>query len=994
MKNSGSNNARKPVMNRIWKRFRNIAGKADQGGADRWIRESVSLIKESGLLDANWYVEKYPDVADAGIDPHLHYLLYGAAEGRDPGPKFNTVYYLGRYPDVAASKLNPLVHFIKHGRNEARSPVEEYIAHLTSSGVAPVETVSATSARPQKSEASSKKNSAENLDSFKKNIAENLKRVAPEGKSKTSENNKKANSTLKRFKGNVEIFDEKGITGWAVDTSKPGESVDVKVLVDGQDIFSVKTSRARADVSRAGMDGRKAGFFVPFPLRLLAPNQTLELRVGDVILKNGSIVAKNNQKSNNRLLSEYLPSLKRGELLPITVVVPVYNAWEATSRCLSSLARNLIPNAEVLVIDDASPDERISQLLERYRSVPGFRVHRNGENIGYTKNVNTAIAMCAGRDVVLLNSDTIVTKDWLRNLRYCAYSQSRVATVTALSDNSGAFSVPEMGKFNPCPSHLDAESVGQIVRQSGLGIGIRVPTGNGFCMYIRRAALNDVGAFDAEKFPRGYGEENEFCLRAMYAGWDNLVCDKAYVLHERSQSFQGEKSDLIAAGARQLRQEYPEYKTLITRFSDLEFSLMRARVKGRIESTGKADILPRVLYVISTQTGGTPQTNLDLMRAMRGRYDCWLLRSDGLRLTLYHLQNGELIEVEFKELSSGIEPYTHRSDEYDRVVLDMMYRKSIDLLHIRHIAWHGLGLAESAKALGIPVIFSVHDFYSVCSSVKLVDKDNRYCGVDLSGEKSNPLWPSYHIPEGFSVRWRKSMRGFLENCDQLITTTPSAVSLFSIAYPDQVEKFKVIPHGRDFAKFYQVSSVPEVGERIRVLIPGNISAEKGAYILERMAQLDVGKKYEFHFLGNTAPQLEGIGVHHGAYARDEFCEKVAVIKPHVGVVLSIWPETYCHTLTEMWACGIPVFGIDLGAVGDRIRATNCGWVIRPEASAEDISVLIQNRLRDRKDALEKLDAVRRWQETEGTTNTTINMASQYRSIYWSLLESGSSSVVT
>ncbi|WP_322062762.1 glycosyltransferase [Paraburkholderia sp. J63] len=977
MKSDGDSSMAMPVMDKIWKKLRRAADVTAVRGLDKRVRDDLLIIKKSGLFDAEWYMRQYSDLASLGIDPHLHYLLHGAAEGRNPGPRFDTLYYLESYPDVAIAKMNPLVHFIKHGEKEERSPYFRGEASARPFNVISVPVVNSTPVVKLPGTGAGNKKATQ----------EKSKSTLPVNKAKEVGSVSKTPFPSKSCKGNLESADEKGITGWAVDMSNPGASVDINLLVDGLHVFSLKTFRARPDVSRAGMDGKTAGFFIPFPPGLLTLGQKIEVRAGDVPLKNGSFFVKSTRQPGSNFLSDYLPAFQRGEILPVTVIVPVYNAWEATSRCLSSLSNNLIPGAEVLVMDDASTDERIPNLLAQYRNVPGFKVFRNSKNIGYTCNVNAAIEKCTGRDIVLLNSDTTVTKDWLRNLRYCAYSQLRVATVTALSDNSGAFSVPEFGKFNAGPSHLNSEDVGGVVRQSGLGIGMSVPTGNGFCMYIRRAALDEIGAFDHVKFPRGYGEENEFCMRAIYAGWGNLVCDKAYVLHQRSQSFQGEKVDLIAAGAMQVRREYPEYKTLITRFSDIEFSMMRARIRRNLDAASKDNILPRILYVISTQTGGTPQTNLDLMRAMRGRYDCWLLRSDSIRLTLYHLQNGELVECESRELSKGIEPYTHRSNEYDRIVIDMIYRRSIDLLHIRHVAWHGLGLAESAKALGIPVIFSVHDFYSVCYSVKLVNRDNQYCGVDLAGEKLNPLWPMHQIPEGFSARWRRSMSGFLGNCDKLITTTPSAVSIFSEAYPEQERKFSVIPHGRDFTGFLSVGTIPGEGERVRILVPGNISAEKGATIIERLAQLDVDGKFEFHFLGVAASELKGIGVHHGPYARDEFSERVRAIKPHIGFVLSIWPETYCHTLTEMWACGIPVFGIDLGAVGDRIRATGCGWLLKAGISADEVFSYIQEQLIDYAGFGSKLKAVKRWQENEGRSNTTANMASRYVEIYQSLLSS-------
>lgn len=70
------------------------------------------LLVECGLFDGDWYVKRYHDVP--GRDPLEHYLRFGAAEGRDPGPRFNARLYIQKHPDIGANGLNPLVHLLDH----------------------------------------------------------------------------------------------------------------------------------------------------------------------------------------------------------------------------------------------------------------------------------------------------------------------------------------------------------------------------------------------------------------------------------------------------------------------------------------------------------------------------------------------------------------------------------------------------------------------------------------------------------------------------------------------------------------------------------------------------------------------------------------------------------------------------------------------------------------------------------------------------------------
>lgn len=795
-------------------------------------------------------------------------------------------------------------------------------------------------------------------------------------------------------RGHFDRLDADGLSGWAVDDFNPGRPVELDVLLDGKPWLELRTSLPRKDLVAKGIPGESAGFRIAWPAGLLPAGTRVQVRArasGGVLSPAERVATPSERRAPEE--SIFLAHHRQGHIAPVTVIVPIHDAHDAVAECLDSLAEHLPRDvdADVLLIDDASTDPRIAGLLRGYGERTGFRVHRNQDNLGYTRTVNLGISLCPGRDVVLLNSDTVVAARWLENLRYAAYARGRVATVTPLSDNAGAFSVPGIGQANPRPPHLDMAQWARLVASAGPGRLLDVPTGNGFCMYVRRQALDELGGFDEARFPRGYGEENDFCMRALHAGWHNLVCDRAFVAHKRSQSFGGAKAALMEAGRRQVDAQHPDYGLLVCRFRDPEFSYLRHRVASALEEGDPWAALPRALYVISTQTGGTPQTNLDLMRAMGGHYRCLLLRCDAHSLHLHELRDGELVELERWTLARPIEPVTHRSEEYDALVLDILYRHSISLLHVRHVAWHGLGLASVAKSIGIPVVYSLHDFYSLCPSLNLLDDQLRHCGgrcTPGNGTCQVGLWKPGQLPplkHAFVGRWREMFDAFMDDCDRLVTTAPSAAALVAQAFPRQAGKLAVIPHGRDFHELTACARYPGRGTKVRVLVPGNISPAKGAMLIAQISALDPEGRFEFHFLGNVWPGLDGIGVRHGQYRREEFASKVAQIAPHLGVVLSVWPETYCHTLTEMWACGVPVLGVDVGAVGERIRAAGAGWLVRPEPTARTVLDALQAAVEDAAGYQVRLRAVQDWQAGEAVRNDTGAMAIEYRRLYAPLL---------
>jgi GT2 family glycosyltransferase/glycosyltransferase involved in cell wall biosynthesis len=248
-----------------------------------------------------------------------------------------------------------------------------------------------------------------------------------------------------------------------------------------------------------------------------------------------------------------------------TIVIPVHDAFDHASACIDSVLRHTdLGEARVLLIDDASRDPRIGELLACAARTPGVRMLRNDENLGYTRTANRGLREAAEDDVVLLNSDTIVTPQWLEGLRSTAYGQWDIGTVTAMSDNAGAFSFPQEGRPNPRDAGVCADDQAAAIVQATAGLApVDVPTGSGFCMYIRRAMVAQIGSFDEEAFPRGYGEENDLCMRAMKAGWRNVVATRSFVYHARSASFGADKDDLLRRGMHVVAERYPDYLGLV-----------------------------------------------------------------------------------------------------------------------------------------------------------------------------------------------------------------------------------------------------------------------------------------------------------------------------------------------------------------------------------------------------------------------------------------------
>ncbi len=292
-----------------------------------------------------------------------------------------------------------------------------------------------------------------------------------------------------------------------------------------------------------------------------APSHAAMHHLRLLTLRGGEAIAETTLALPTSAPEAFVDAAAQPMLPRVTIVVPVYNAPTAVARCLASVLAHTTGAARLVVIDDASPDAAIAPLLASFEGGDGIDILRNERNLGFTATVNRGIALAGRDDVVLLNADTEVAANWLTGLRRAAWRAPDIATATAVSDNAGAFSVPELEQACDAPAHWTFDDTARALWQQAGYVQPELPTGNGFCLYIRRDVIDAIGVLDEEAFPQGYGEENDFCQRASARGWRHVVVGDVYVHHERSQSFGIERREALGRlGMAVLRERWPHYE--------------------------------------------------------------------------------------------------------------------------------------------------------------------------------------------------------------------------------------------------------------------------------------------------------------------------------------------------------------------------------------------------------------------------------------------------
>ena len=633
----------------------------------------------------------------------------------------------------------------------------------------------------------------------------------------------------------------------------------------------------------------------------------------------------------------------------IDIIIPVYNALEDLKICVQSIRKHTdLTLDRLIVIDDRSPDPNVYPYMQSIEQ-QGIVVLQNEQNQGFSGTINKGL-LYSDRDVILLNSDTVVTAGWVDKLTACAYSDPAIGTVTPFSNNATLCSIPDFCQENTVPGGLSIDEYARLIERCSLKKYPRITVAVGFCMFIKREVVDRVGLFDKETFQRGYGEENDFCWRAEQLGYGHVLCDDTYIYHSGSSSFVSEeKKRLIEAHEQILQDRYPRQNRKNAEYvRDNPHQYLRENVEIY---TKLANGRKNILYVLhsdfredaSDNIGGTQFHVKDLVTHGRREHNVFVLARDGsmLRLTAY-LEQEQLSFAFRAERETDFQAF--HSEPVAKILRQVLAAFSIDLVHVHHVAGLSFDVFSVTREMGIPLALTMHDFYFICPTVKLLEKGAFYCagqGKDCAGCLHHEL--GYARQVNYLGLWQERCRQALGMCDVLIVPSEAAKNIYAAVYPEVADRIRVIPHGMD--RFEAVTSnLEQSGKkektRRRIAFLGGLNEAKGSQIAYRMIK-QAGNQYDWYIIGGIGDAnlltLEKNNVHKTDwYQREEVGAILRQNQIDLVCILPIWPETFCYTLSEAQLAGIPTLVADIGALGDRMRQDKTGWIVRPGATEQEI----------------------------------------------------------
>ena len=618
----------------------------------------------------------------------------------------------------------------------------------------------------------------------------------------------------------------------------------------------------------------------------------------------------------------------------VDVIIPVYDGLDETLRCIYSVvcAPQTTPY-RLLLINDKSPNPRLVEWLEWLSDQGAGELVSNPENLGFPGTCNRAMQI-SGRDVILLNSDTEVYHDWLDRFVEVASSKPRIGTITAMSNNATIASYPvwldgSNDDLEVAWSHLD-----EIAREVNRGLYVDVPTGVGFCMYIAREGLNEVGDFDQVAFTAGYGEENDLCRRLEHAGFSNLIAGNIFVRHVGSVSFGKRRQQLSKAGLKALLTKHPDYNQLVQQFiardpmAPLRRNLDLARIKER---SGKAPML-----LITHTWGGGIETHAHDMasRLMSAGYTVLFVRPNGKdrqKLDVTSPQLSQLsalgwldftqVDGPFWDFVASLEPGSHA--------------------HVHSLAgWEHDSSALLARGLGragIGYDVTLHDYSPICPQNHLVDSTDRFCTIPEVDICQLCCASSIHPDFIPNVRqWRADHEVLLRGARKLFAPSNDTAQRYQQQLPGLAVDLR--PHPPLVIRQTKSSMhlrIPPKSDRRRVILLGRISTVKGIDVVVATAKFaaERGLPLEFVILGESSlgwfKNSPNIYVT-GEYEQSEVDDLISRVDGDLFWFPAIAPETFSYSLSTALATNLNIVAFDMGAIAERLRATRRG-VLHPIA---------------------------------------------------------------
>lgn len=413
------------------------------------------------------------------------------------------------------------------------------------------------------------------------------------------------------------------------------------------------------------------------------------------------------------------------------------------------------------------------------------------------------------------------------------------------------------------------------------------------------------------------------------------------------------------------------------------------------ELYNEIDKKPNVLAVIHDfrytkggSTGGTTLHLMDIIEGLKERYNFhilyWSADTHKHQITSFFEKN--IVTKILGDFSPNKKRTWEKlySNEFKEAIETAIDALRIDLIHVHHLKNMFLNIFEVAKTKNIPVIYTIHDFYAACPSINLMRWDSISCHNSNNRECKTCADKKFGVPYSRINKWQKEFQEALSNVKHIIAPAESTKAIFKSIYPSL--NISVIEHGYDIEPYIQTEK--KRGSMFNIAFVGSITKIKGLDLFLEFVKITKGSNIRVHLFGTThkvAVKSDGLNfINHGGYRREELPELLTSNNIDIVCLPSVCAETFSYTLSESLMCRIPVIGLNIGAIAQRIRAIDAGWVLPIETDAKELFKVVKLLSNDNyNDYLKKIENI---DKNYNSLPTVTSMCEKYNTLYSSLIK--------
>ena len=688
-------------------------------------------------------------------------------------------------------------------------------------------------------------------------------------------------------------------------------------------------------------------FLIKKGLRLLLTNpQSLYYKYKQFI---------NNSKSHLLFFNHQLISQTNYKYFALNfspeIIIPIYNGYEFLVTLISQLLSHEHIRYKLILINDCSTDDRIFNYLSSLRETQtnhNIVILTNQTNLGFVKSINLGMEL-TNNHFIILNTDTEVPKYFANKILQPILNDEKIASVTPFTNSGTICSFPKFCKDNDIFLGLDVQNIDDVFGQIDSRVhNTWIPTGVGFCMAINKNVYTQISDFNEALFGMGYGEENDWCIRATKAGYKHLQAINCFVYHKHGGSFTSEqKQQLITDNMKKLLHLHPQYEKMIHRYCAND-PLNELRIFLQIKLITK--FIPTICIFNSVLTGGTKVAlNNNIKKILSDNQAVLLLQSNNFlskcHVSVYYANDN--LEFATSDVFSLLEKLTFTEVVINHLLFNTRLAEICDLI------------CKLKNRLESKLSLIMHDYFFLCPTINLLNANNNYCGLPTDENVCNNCLQSFSnksISNDYVKfyntsninNWRANFYNLLVTANKITVPSLYLQNLFTKIYPDLINKMEITSH--DLSYLDDISNklnyIPFSKEKITIATLGNITLHKGSQIIYDMLKIAKQKKcqIEWVIIGDIEPfhRVRNLKIH-GNYKIDDLPKILNKYQVDMFILPSMWPETFCYTASEMMHFNLPIVSFSIGAHAERIANYGMGYLVdevTPEAMLKKIVKVI------------------------------------------------------